>query len=134
MKSRTIKRKLANPTAVVVMPRTDAEYDARVRDLHTLRNEVRDDSDPRNRLIETLEVLIEKYDDEHYQMPDASPVDVLRFLMEEHGLNQGDLPEIGSQGVVSEILSGRRELNVRQIQALAARFGVEPGAFISSAA
>jgi HTH-type transcriptional regulator/antitoxin HigA len=40
------------------------------------------------------------------------------------------LPQIGPQGVVSEILSGRRKLNVRQIQALAARFGVEPGIFI----
>jgi HTH-type transcriptional regulator/antitoxin HigA len=51
--------------------------------------------------------------------------------MEEHGLTQKDLPEIGSQGVVSEILVGRRRLNVRQIQALAARFGIDPGAFIA---
>jgi HTH-type transcriptional regulator / antitoxin HigA len=50
--------------------------------------------------------------------------------MEEHGLKQADLPEVGSQGVVSEILSGRRELNLRQIQALAGRFGVDPSAFI----
>ncbi len=51
--------------------------------------------------------------------------------MEEHGLTQKDLPEIGSQGVVSELLAGRRRLIVRQIQALAARFGVDPGAFIA---
>jgi HTH-type transcriptional regulator/antitoxin HigA len=50
--------------------------------------------------------------------------------MEEHGLSQKDLPEIGSQGVVSEVLAGRRRLNVPQIQALAARFGVDAGAFI----
>ena len=37
---------------------------------------------------------------------------------------------MGSQGVVSEVLAGRRRLNVRQIQALSARFGVDPGAFI----
>jgi HTH-type transcriptional regulator/antitoxin HigA len=35
--------------------------------------------------------------------------------MEQHGLKQTDLREIGSQGVVSEILSGKRDLNVRQI-------------------
>jgi HTH-type transcriptional regulator / antitoxin HigA len=51
--------------------------------------------------------------------------------MEEHGLTQKDLPELGSQGVVSEILAGRRALNVRQIQALATRFGVDPGAFLT---
>ena len=35
--------------------------------------------------------------------------------MEEHGLKQSDLSDIGSQGVVSEILRGKRELNTRQI-------------------
>jgi HTH-type transcriptional regulator/antitoxin HigA len=40
------------------------------------------------------------------------------------------LPEIGTQGVVSEILSGKRELNVRQIRALAERFNVPPGVFV----
>jgi HTH-type transcriptional regulator/antitoxin HigA len=50
--------------------------------------------------------------------------------MEQHGLRQADLPEIGSQGVVSEILSGRRELNLRQIRALSERFGVSPATFI----
>ena len=133
MKSRTIKRKLANPTAAIVMPRTEDEYDSMVDRLHALLGEVAGDSDPRSREIETLEVLIEKYDNEHYQVPDASPADVLRFLMEEHGLNQDSLPEIGTQGVVSEILNGKRQLNVRQIQALAARFGVEPSAFMSAA-
>ncbi|MBP9500705.1 MAG: hypothetical protein KBF17_00945, partial [Candidatus Promineofilum sp.] len=49
---------------------------------------------------------------------------VLAYLMEEHGLRQSDLPEVGSQGVVSEVLSGKRELNGRQIKELAARFGV----------
>jgi HTH-type transcriptional regulator/antitoxin HigA len=50
--------------------------------------------------------------------------------MDEHNLRQSDLPEVGSQGVVSEILSGKRELNVRQIRALAARFGVSPAVFV----
>jgi HTH-type transcriptional regulator / antitoxin HigA len=40
------------------------------------------------------------------------------------GLRQGDLPEVGSQGVVSEVLAGKRALNLRQVQALAHRFGV----------
>jgi HTH-type transcriptional regulator/antitoxin HigA len=55
---------------------------------------------------------------------------MLRFLMDQHGLTQSDLPEIGSQGVVSEILSGKRELNVRQIRALTERFGIGADAFL----
>jgi len=49
--------------------------------------------------------------------------------MEEYGLTQSDLPEVGSQGVVSEILNGKRELNVKQIRALASRFRVSPAVF-----
>jgi HTH-type transcriptional regulator/antitoxin HigA len=50
--------------------------------------------------------------------------------MVEHDLKQSDLPEIGSQGVVSEILSGKRQLNVRQIKNLSKRFKVSPAVFI----
>jgi HTH-type transcriptional regulator/antitoxin HigA len=77
--------------------------------------------------------LIADYDDRHYSIPAASPRDVLRFLMDQHGLTQSDLPELGSQGVVSEILSGRRMLNARQIAALVARFGVSANLLLEPA-
>jgi HTH-type transcriptional regulator/antitoxin HigA len=85
--------------------------------------------DSRYRFIDTLSVLIEAYDEEHYPMLDASPNDLLKFLMEQYKLSQANLPEIGSQGVVSEILRGKRELNVRQIQALSQHFHLPVGAF-----
>ena len=50
--------------------------------------------------------------------------------MEQHQLKQSELPEIGSQGVVSEVLRGIRELNVRQIRALSERFHVPAAVFI----
>jgi HTH-type transcriptional regulator/antitoxin HigA len=51
--------------------------------------------------------------------------------MKENGLRQADLAsEIGSQGVVSEILNGKRVINARQAKALAARFGVSPAVFL----
>jgi HTH-type transcriptional regulator / antitoxin HigA len=113
--------------------RTEPEYDAAVARLNALVDEIGDSpKDPRYRLIETLSVLIEAYDKEHYNLPETSGVEVIRFLMEEHGLAQNDLPEIGSQGVVSEVLAGHRTLNVRQIQALAGRFSVDPGAFFTA--
>ena len=49
--------------------------------------------------------------------------------MEEHGLSQSELPEVGSQGVVSEVLNGKRELNTRQIEALSLRFHLSPAVF-----
>jgi len=130
MKSRSIRRSISNPLTGIMMPRTEDEYDAMVARLLSLCDEVKDDSDPRNRLIETLSVLTEKYEHAHHEIPDATPIEVLRFLMEQHQLTQSDLPEIGSQGVVSEILSGRRDLNLRQIQDLASHFGVDVNAFL----
>ena len=62
---------------------------------------------------------------------EATGPEVLRSLMEEHSLTQSELPEIGSQGVVSEILSGERDLNIRQVRLLAKRFGVSPAVFIA---
>jgi HTH-type transcriptional regulator / antitoxin HigA len=50
--------------------------------------------------------------------------------MSAHDIKQSDLPEIGSQGVVSEILNGKRQLNLRQIKALSKRFGLPVDAFI----
>jgi len=41
-------------------------------------------------LIETLSALVEVYDAEHHRMPDVSGIEVLRFLIEQHDLNQAD--------------------------------------------
>lgn len=111
--------------------RNEREYDAAVARLNELLDEVgTDEAHPLFYLLDTLATLISAYEQEHERLPPVSGADMLRFFMEEHGLRQGDLPEIGSQGVVSEILNGKRELNVRQIQALAARFGVSPAVFL----
>lgn len=81
-------------------------------------------------LVATLGALIADYEDLHFPPADVSAVDSLRFLMAQHGLTQRDLPEIGGQGRVADILQGRRALNTRQIKALSARFGVSGALFL----
>lgn len=109
----------------------EREYDLAVKRLNSLLDEIgTNERHPLYGLLDTLGTLIEVYEERHYPMPECSGADMLRFFMEEHGLTQTDLPEIGSQGVVSEVLKGKRELNVRQIRALAQRFHVSPAAFI----
>lgn len=111
--------------------RNEQEYDRAVEHLNGLLDEVgTDEQHPLYTLLDTLGTLISAYEEEHHPLPECSGVDVLRFLMEEHGLTQADLPEIGSQGVVSEVLRGKRELNIRQIRALATRFQLSPAVFI----
>jgi HTH-type transcriptional regulator/antitoxin HigA len=60
------------------------EYDRAVVQLNQLVDEVGDSpKDPRYRFIDTLSLLIEAYDEEHYPIPDASPIELLKFLMEQ---------------------------------------------------
>ncbi|MEK7474269.1 MAG: helix-turn-helix domain-containing protein [Candidatus Coatesbacteria bacterium] len=89
-----------------------------------------DEGHPRAALLDTLATLVHAWEERHHPVPAAAPRHVLAFLMEEHGLKQAELEEVGSQGIVSEILAGKRELNVRQIRALARRFGVSPAVFV----
>jgi HTH-type transcriptional regulator/antitoxin HigA len=81
-------------------------------------------------LVNTVGLLISTYEDAHNPPEKVAPAAVLRLLMDQHRLSQSDLPEVGTQGVVSEILRGKRELNVRQIRCLAARFNVPTSVFV----
>lgn len=79
---------------------------------------------------ELLTLLIESFEEEHYPIRAASPVEVLQELMAANNLRQKDLAkQIGSESVVSEILSGKRELNKRHIENLSKRFKVSPEVF-----
>jgi HTH-type transcriptional regulator / antitoxin HigA len=110
--------------------RTQKDYNAAVTSMNMLLDAgAADEKHPLANLVATLGELIGDYDDEHYPSPEVSGVEVLRFLMQQHGLKQTDLPEIGTQGVVSEILHGKREINLRQVKKLKERFGISADAF-----
>ena len=79
---------------------------------------------------EVLITLIEAYEEEHHSIPDASPVEVLRMLMDANGLRQKDLVSIfGSESIVSEVLHKKRDLNKTYIEKLSKRFHISPAAF-----
>lgn len=111
--------------------RTEAESHRAVATLNEIIDEIGEqESHALGDLAETLPFAIAAYAEIHVLVQDASGPAVLRTLMDEQGLAQSNLTEIGSQGVVSEILSGKRDLNVRQIAGLAARFSVSPAVFL----
>lgn len=85
--------------------------------------------------INLLSLLVEKYESERFAVPAASPIEVLRFLMEQNGLQQRDLAQdIGSESNVSLILSGKRNLTIPHIRKLSRRFGVPVAVFLESVA
>jgi HTH-type transcriptional regulator/antitoxin HigA len=80
--------------------------------------------------MELLTLLVEAYEEKHYPIRSATPVEVLTELMTANNLRQKDLaPMLGSESVVSEVLSGKRELNKRHIEKLSKRFKVSPEVF-----
>jgi HTH-type transcriptional regulator / antitoxin HigA len=117
--------------SIFSVPHNQKEYNRLVDILDGLIDEVgENESHPLASLMETLGSLIESYETQNIPVIEGSPSDALKTLMEEHDLKQSDLQEIGSQGVISEILSGKRQFNVRQIKLLSKRFKVSPAVFM----
>ena len=110
--------------------RTEKENDAYTEVLYELDQRSQDLTPAEKELAELLTLLIEDFDERHYRLPRAKPLDVLHFLMDQHGLKQKDLVDVfGTPSVVSEILNGKRELNKGHIERLSERFGVSPEFF-----
>jgi HTH-type transcriptional regulator / antitoxin HigA len=96
------------------------EFDQRSKKLTTAENE----------LAWLLTLLIDDFEARHYQLPRAKPLEVLQFLMDQHGLLQKDLAGVfGTPSIVSEVLSGKRDLNKDHIKRLSRRFHVSPELF-----
>jgi HTH-type transcriptional regulator / antitoxin HigA len=82
-----------------------------------------------NNLIDLLVENIQIYEAPRISKNTATAIDVLLSLMEEHELTQSDLPEIGSQSLVSKIIKGERKLTATHIKKLSKRFHVSPSVF-----
>ncbi len=89
-----------------------------------------DESHYLNGLLDNIGTLIFDYESKNIPEPVGDPGDCLQYLMEEHGLHQNDLRELGSPDDISKIISGDIELSKHQIKALSHRFGCSPAVFL----
>ncbi|KTC89359.1 helix-turn-helix domain-containing protein [Fluoribacter dumoffii] len=118
---------------VIHDPQNEDEYEKLANMLDQLLDIVGDnESHELMGLVDVISYMISMYDEQHTdQLKKGTATEALQFLMDQHGLDQSDLKnEIGSQGVVSEILNGKRQLNISHIKKLAERFHVTPATFI----
>jgi len=82
-------------------------------------------------LHKLLVTLIEAYEAQYYPMDESMPHEVLQHIMESSGTRQADLVGvIGSSGVVSEVMNGKRSISKAQAKALGEYFKVSPSLFI----
>jgi HTH-type transcriptional regulator/antitoxin HigA len=81
--------------------------------------------------IDLLTLLVTDYESKGRTVPEVSPIEVLRYLMDRHNLSQRDLVDvIGSNSLVSRILSGERNLTVAHMHTLTQKFHVAPSVFL----
>ena len=112
-------------------PKNQDDYDRLALALDELIEITGDDeSHPLMSLVDIIGDWVEDWDHKHHPMAEASGAEVLGYLMREHRLSQSELPGVGPQSVVSEILSGKRQLTLRQIRWMAERFKVSVETFI----
>lgn len=115
---------------IIRVPRNADDYESQLSLLNILIDLSRKKQDPH---IASLLVLIAQsidvYEKKKFLARTVTPVEVLQYLMEQQGLTQKELPEIGSQSLVSKILKNERHLTADQIGKLSKRFNVSPAVF-----
>jgi len=115
----------------VTSVRTKRDYAQARATIDVLLDEVGDnESHPLAEVLDYLADKVKVYEDAHFQIPEAEPGEVLRFLMEQHGLKQDNLGTCAPQSRISDILSGKRSISKAIAKRLAQRFHVRADVFL----
>ena len=119
---------------VRVMPvviQTEEENERALAEVEKLMAKGEDLSPEEDALLRLMATLIQDFEEKFYQPREATPLEVLRHLMEARDLKQSDLLEVfGSKGIASEVINGKRSISKTQAKALAKFFGVSADLFI----
>ena len=109
--------------------KNEADYQHALSTVESMMSQ--DLSKDESELFDLLVNLIDQYEEVHYPVDDADPQAMLQFFMEQRGLRQADLVGvIGSSGVVSEVVQGKREISKQQARSLGELFSVDYTLFL----
>jgi HTH-type transcriptional regulator/antitoxin HigA len=110
--------------------RSEAENERHIAMLEALDSKGGRMSAAERRMAELLTLLIEDFEEQHYALKAAGPIDILSQLMLANDLKQEDLLDVfGTPSIVSEVLHGKRRLTTEHIRKLSKRFHVSPEVF-----
>lgn len=118
-------------TIGVTSVNSEEEYARATATIDVLLDEIGDnDSHPLADVLDYLSDQVKAYEDEHFSIPKVEPHEVLRFLMDQHGLRQEDLGDCAPQSRISEILAGKRAISKEIAKRLARRFNIHGDIFL----
>lgn len=123
------KRLLSQTMPVVI--ETEAENERMLKVVVQLMDKGESLSPEEEKLLKLLTRLVEDFEGQYYQPRNATPLEVLRHLMESREVKQTHLWEVfGSKGIASEVLNGKRGISKTHARALAEYFHVPADLFI----
>ncbi len=109
--------------------RTDADHEAALHEIEVLFEA--EPGTPEFDRLDILATLVERYEEKRWPIPKATPLEVLKFMMEQNDRTQTDLASLfGSRSRASEIMNGRRELTLHQIRLLAREWHIPAAALV----
>ena len=112
-------------------PRNEAEYEAALTTIRPYFENEPDAGTPEAENFDGLFLLIEDYEAKHYPIPDAPPLAIVKYVMEANSYSRGDLAAVlGSKSRASDLLNGKREINLDQIRKLHRAWHIPAGALI----
>lgn len=115
--------------------KTEEEYNEACERIYQLINNSEDaiePNSPEGEEIELLSLLVEKYEQENHQMEAPSPIEAIKFRMEQMNLKQADVALLfGGKTRVSEVLNGKRRLTLKMITLLNRYLGIPLESLIS---
>ncbi|HET6558324.1 MAG TPA: transcriptional regulator [Prolixibacteraceae bacterium] len=104
-------------TMTIHIIKTDEEYEKVLMRIEQIMDA--EPNTPEGDELELLSLLVEKYEKETYPLPEADPVDVIQYYMEQRGLKAKDLVGIiGDKAIVSKIMNRERKLNLKMVRNL----------------
>lgn len=107
------------------------DYAQATATIDVLLDEIGDnDSHPLADVLDYLSDQVKAYEDDHFSIPKAEPHEVLRFLMDQHGLRQEDLGDCAPQSRISEILAGKRAISKEIAKRFARQFNIHADLFL----
>ena len=121
-----------NAVATVIdTPKNPQDYETLIQNMKDAISMVENQKEsPLTGLIKVMARAANEYERQYLAAQQGGALRALRYLIKLHGIKQSELKEIGSQGVVSEVLNGKRSLTLRHVKELAKRFNVSPSVFI----
>ncbi|MBN6740703.1 hypothetical protein JKG47_09200 [Acidithiobacillus sp. MC6.1] len=111
--------------------RSESDYDKAIEILDRLLDHIGENEDhPLMTLVDLLTDRVRRYEEQQFPMGEVSPENMLRFLMEQHGLRQADLKDLAPESTISAVLSGKRSISKKLAIRLGGRFHISPAVFL----